>query len=587
MFKKILFLLSRKIKIKLLILTLLSFLVSFLEVISISSIPLFLSFIINPNYLLAKIKFTTSLELLNLFYILTDFQRILFSSICLIFFFIFKNILILLVQYYEAIYFRILRHDINLRLFNSYLLKPYSFFLDNTKADMMRSVDYCHSFAGSISAYLLIIKELVLILGLLTAILFFDFKIIIMIVIILSIYLIIYYLKFSKILLNQGKYHAIYNKSNLNLLNELYSSIIEIKILLKEKFFFKLFNKNIWKLETANIYPRIIAGLTKPLFEIISLFFILGILVYYSYLGNKFEDVLLIITFISLSLIRMLPSFTSLFNNLNSLRFHKPSVEILISIISENNCIDNKRINLNFDEEIELKNIFFTHKNSKSANLTNINLKISKNDKIGLIGKTGSGKTTLVNIVSGILNFNSGSILVNKKILLNSNDSFYWNNFFYFRQESFLLGESLKRNVAFGVDDLEINDNKVVNALKLVGLCDDVFKDSSLRKTEELFNTKLNLSGGQKQLVNLARLVYANPNFIILDEATSNLDYKSEQSFFNVIKNLNVTTLIVAHRVKTLELCNKIILMENGKIIDEGSLIYFLNKYNNLDSYIN
>ena len=159
MFKKILFLLSRKIKIKLLILTLLSFLVSFLEVISISSIPLFLSFIINPNYLLAKIKFTTSLELLNLFYILTDFQRILFSSICLIFFFIFKNILILLVQYYEAIYFRILRHDINLRLFNSYLLKPYSFFLDNTKADMMRSVDYCHSFAGSISAYLLIIKE--------------------------------------------------------------------------------------------------------------------------------------------------------------------------------------------------------------------------------------------------------------------------------------------------------------------------------------------------------------------------------------------------------------------------------------------
>jgi ATP-binding cassette subfamily C protein len=587
MFKKILFLLSRQIKIKLLILTLLSFLVSFLEVVSISSVPLFLSFIINPNYLLAKIKFITSPELLNLFNILTDFQRILFSSIFLIFFFIFKNILILLVQYYEAIYFRILRHDINLRLFNSYLLKPYSFFLDNTKADMMRSVDYCHSFAGSISAYLLIIKELVLILGLLSTILFFDFKIIIMIVIILSIYLIIYYLKFSKILLNQGKYHAIYNKSNLNLLNELYSSIIEIKILLKEKFFFKLFNKNIWKLETANIYPRIIAGLTKPLFEIISLFFILGILVYYSYLGNKFEDVLLIITFISLSLIRMLPSFTSLFNNLNSLRFHKPSVEILISIISENNCIDNKRINLNFDEEIELKNIFFTHKNSKSANLTNINLKISKNDKIGLIGKTGSGKTTLVNIVSGILNFNSGSILVNKKILLNSNDSFYWNNFFYFRQESFLLGDSLKRNVAFGVDDSEINDNKVVNALKLVGLCDDVLKDSSLRKTEELFNTKLNLSGGQKQLVNLARLVYANPNFIILDEATSNLDYKSEQSFFNVIKNLNVTTLIVAHRVKTLEFCNKIILMENGKIIDEGSLIYFLNKYNNLDSYIN
>jgi ABC-type bacteriocin/lantibiotic exporter with double-glycine peptidase domain len=587
MYKKILFLLSRQIKIKLLILTLLSFLVSFLEVISISSIPLFLSFIINPNYLLAKIKFITSQELFNLFYILTDFQRILFSSIFLILFFILKNILILIVQYYEAIYFRKLRHDINLRLFNSYLLKPYSFFLDNTKADMMRSVDYCHSFAGSISAYLLIIKELVLILGLLSAILFFDFKIIIMIVIILSIYLIIYYLKFSKILLNQGKYHAIYNKSNLNLLNEFYSSIIEIKILLKEKFFFKLFNKNIWKLETANIYPRIIAALTKPLFETISLFFILGILVYYTYLGNKFEDVLLIITFISLSLIRMLPSFTSLFNNLNSLRFHKPSVEILISIISENNCIDNKRINLNFDEEIELKNISFTHKNSKSANLTDINFKISKNDKIGLIGKTGSGKTTLVNIVSGILNFNSGSILVNKKILLNSNDSFYWNNFFYFRQDSFLLGESLKKNVAFGVDDSEINDNKVVNALKLVGLYDDVLKNSSLRNNEELFNTKLNLSGGQKQLVNLARLVYANPNFIILDEATSNLDYKSEQSFFNVIKNLNVTTLIVAHRVKTLEFCNKIILMENGKIIDEGSLIYFLKKYNNLNSYIN
>ena len=561
MYKKILFLLSREIKIKLLILTILSFLVSFLEVISISSIPLFLSFLINPSYLLDKIKLISSLELLDFLYILTDLQRILFSSIFLLIFFIFKNILILLVQYYEAIYFRTLRHDINLRLFNSYLLKPYSFFLDNTKADMMRGTDYCHSFAGSISAYLLIIKELVLILGLLSAILFFDFKIIIMVVIILSIYLIIYYLKFSKILLNQGKHHTIYNKSNLNLLDEFYSSIIEIKILLKEKFFFKLFNKNMWKLETANIYPRIIAGLTKPLFEIISLFFILGILVYYSYLGNKFEEVLLILTFISLSLIRMLPSFTSLFNNLNSLRFHKPSVKILISIISENNCIDNKRINLNFDEEIELKNIFFTHKNSKSANLTNINIKISKNDKIGLIGKTGSGKTTLVNIVSGILNFNSGSILVNKKILLNSNDSFYWNNFFYFRQESFLLGESLKQNVAFGVDVSEINENKVVNALKLVGLYDDFLKDSSLRNTEELFNTKLNLSGGQKQLVNLARLVYANPNFIILDEATSNLDYKSEQSFFNVIKNLNVTTLIVAHRVKTLEFCNKLMIL--------------------------
>jgi len=202
-------------------------------------------------------------------------------------------------------------------------------------------------------------------------------------------------------------------------------------------------------------------------------------------------------------------------------------------------------------------------------------LSVNKGEMIGVIGKSGSGKTTLVNIILGLLHPKNGAIYING--LSQSKEK---TSISYVPQDIFLLDDTLRRNIAFGEEEEEINNDKVIKCIdetKLTKLINKSDKGINMIVGER--GTKL--SGGERQRLGIARALYKDPVILVLDEATSSLDYETENEIVNSIVNIKgkQTIIIVAHRLSTVQICDRVLLMENGKIKDVGDLSKLLKKY--------
>ena len=220
---------------------------------------------------------------------------------------------------------------------------------------------------------------------------------------------------------------------------------------------------------------------------------------------------------------------------------------------------------INFKTEIELKNVSFTYENNKKKILDGINLKIKKNSKIAIVGKSGSGKTTIVDIIIGLLKPSEGYLLIDG-IKLSQLPN--WNRKIgYIPQNFYLFDESIKRNVAFGINEKNINIDKVNKAIEFAQLRDFVKNlDNGIETV--VGNQGIMLSGGQKQRIIIARAAYNDPDILILDEATSAIDEEVEKEFINNLLKIgkNKTIIIISHRSTTIKNCDKIFKIEDGKL---------------------
>jgi len=205
---------------------------------------------------------------------------------------------------------------------------------------------------------------------------------------------------------------------------------------------------------------------------------------------------------------------------------------------------------------------------------------VNKGEMIGVIGKSGSGKTTLINIILGLLHPKSGAISID-----GSNQSKETTSISYVPQDIFLLDDTLRRNIAFGEEEEEINNDKVIKCIEEAKLTKLINKnDKGIDMIVGERGTKL--SGGERQRLGIARALYKDPAILVLDEATSSLDYETENEIVNSIANIKgkQTIIIVAHRLSTVQICNRVLLMENGKIKDVGDLNQLLKKYPEINS---
>lgn len=226
---------------------------------------------------------------------------------------------------------------------------------------------------------------------------------------------------------------------------------------------------------------------------------------------------------------------------------------------------------MQFNDRLNLKDLSFTYPGKDEFALQHLNLEILKGDKIGIIGESGSGKSTLINILLRFLKESSGEMLVdNKKI--ETDRIPHWRNIIgYVPQDVFILDGTIAENIAFGIKDESIDHQKMTEALDLASL------SSFTNKLKDGIYTQIGergtrISGGQRQRIGIARALYNESEILILDEATSSLDYETEQEITNSIRKLNIkelTIIIIAHRITTLKHCNRILEMKNGKIFKE------------------
>jgi ABC-type bacteriocin/lantibiotic exporter with double-glycine peptidase domain len=236
--------------------------------------------------------------------------------------------------------------------------------------------------------------------------------------------------------------------------------------------------------------------------------------------------------------------------------------------ISRYSFSKNKKINLKleFIKKIQINSIKFSYDDKKDSCLDNLNLNIHTNSIIGITGKSGSGKSTLIDIIMGLKYPNSGIVKINNHNLLDINDS--WRKTIgYVQQDVFLLDDSIRSNIAFGVEEKKINKKIIINLIKKTQL------ESFIKSLPDGIDTKVGergarISGGQKQRIAIARALYHSPKILILDEATNGIDYDSEILILKLLRKIkkNMIIIFVSHRRNVLKFCDVVYQLKNKKI---------------------
>jgi ATP-binding cassette subfamily B protein len=365
--------------------------------------------------------------------------------------------------------------------------------------------------------------------------------------------------------------HNIYQDINKNLLI-IYNSIKDIKIFEKEKFFMKKF------LNLKNRYSFIefkfesLMSINRNIIELVILILAL-ILLTYSGLNNNIYNLIPLISMYIIAFFRIYPSVNKIINNLITIKFYGNSLDYFydqktkLKITKNDNIQISKKIS--FFHKIELKNVYFRYDKSENFLLENINIAIKKGEIIGIIGSNGSGKSTLCNLILGLIKPEKGSIIIDDKIDIHHNYESYKKILSFVPQKIYLANDTIKNNIAFGLEDINKNyfdTNKIKNFSKLLSFNLKNYDGNILEYNVGEDGSKL--SGGEKQRIAIARALYKDCEILIMDEPNNNLDIEIEKEIIEDLINLstNKTIIIITHNPKTLKYCNRIIEVKSKQV---------------------
>ena len=315
-------------------------------------------------------------------------------------------------------------------------------------------------------------------------------------------------------------------------------------------------------------------------FELISVFTILFISVIYIYSDRDFNNFIPFISLITIASLRLIPNFSSISTSIATLKHSYPAFKLIKNEIENSDIYNDKKLlrntqkEIEFNDIIEIENVSFQYPNTKNKILENINLKIKFGEIIGIAGKSGEGKSTLLDLIVGLLKPTVGKILIDRKEFANNSNIHWIKNVGYVPQDTYLLDDSIKANIAFGEKKENFNYQNYEEAIRLAQL--DKFIDNLKDKENTIVGERgIRLSGGQRQRISLARCFYFKPKLIILDEPTSSLDTENEKKIIDELYALKikVTLIIISHRYSIFKKCKKLFNLSNKK----------LNKIDNFD----
>lgn len=559
---------SENHKKKLLILVFLLIIGMFLETIGIGIILPILQIILDPNIIYDVIFFK---EILNYLGINQNEKIIFFVLGILIAVYFIKSIyLILLTFIQKRLLANILRYLTN-TLFSSYLNEEYSFHLKNNSSALIKNLQAEVSlFTSYLSSIISIITEGVLLIAVVFTIIYFEPVAAITLFLFFSILALLFHQLTKTKISKWGQEREKADKHLLKNIFESISGIKEIKLLNKEDFFQKLLEKQT-KLK-ADIYTKQLTlnSIPRHYLELVSISgVVLIILVSLSH-SPELKNVITTLGICLAGTFKIIPSFNRIIGSFQNIKFNAPSIDIIYDemySLKRKTKKTVKQTGIEFKSNLLIKNLHFSYLNSSKRVLNNINLKIEKGTTIGIIGGSGEGKSTLVNILIGLLNPTKGEIKVDNKLLDASNLKAFQGHIGYVPQDIYLIDDSIKNNIALGIHSNEISSKRLDKSIKDSQL--SKFINSISEGIETMVGERgVKLSGGQKQRIGIARALYNDPDILVLDEACSALDIEIEKE---VMKSINFlkrqkTIIIISHRHSSLIECDKIFEMESGQL---------------------
>ncbi len=547
-----------------------------LDMLGVASIFPFLSVISNPEIIQSNSKLKW---VYNLFEFSSKDSFLIAIGIASFIILFFNNVLRAVVNLALLKFTWGKRYIISKKLFSYYLYEPYVFFLNRNTSELTAYLasEIARVVSGVLIPCLQVLSRClltVLILGFLFVI--NPIVATVVIVVIGGGYALIY--MFARKKLSQaGEDMVKYSKQIFKALNEAFGGIKDIKLLGRENVFIEQYSVPIKKSIDGSCTQFLIAQFPRYAFEVLTFGGILGIAVYIAVIQKNYHQVIPLVGIFAFAAYRLMPALQQIYQDITLIRFSLPALETVYK--DYRNCIAIKREEqksfsktLPFLKNIELRNIIFKYPNSQKRVIDNLNFIIKSNTTIGFVGGSGAGKTTVVDILLGLLRPQEGEIIVDGVGLNNDNLRMWQKNIGYVSQHIYLCDDTITCNIAFGVPDNEINHQAVKRAAQLANINDFIENELPDGYETEVGERGVRISGGQRQRIGIARALYYNPSLLVFDEATSALDGITENAILEAIHNLfhKKTIIIIAHRFNTVKECDRIYLLDKGKIIDQG-----------------
>ena len=554
-------------------LQILNFLSAIIEVIALGLLALFVS-IIND------FSFIEKLSILDQFYknyFISQKSFLVYFGILVTFFYLLASMSSIYMNWSVSKFTQILSNYFSNKLYNFYIESNWLYFVNFDPIKIANNIitNLRQVTERIFQSYLNITHKIVVAVSVSVTVFIFNKQVA---TIGVAIFFIIYFIMFNlikKMIKEQSQKQLALMKSQHQLINKTFNAMKEVIIFnlqdsLRRKF------KNI---NSENLYPqtlvRSINQLPRLFIEMLSYIVVISFITIFIYSNSNYQDLLPLIAIYAFAGLKLLPAFQQIYLAVINIRVGRISfdlikTDLLKSVkISLNKKKENEK--LKFENTISINDLDLSYdKNIKV--LKNINFKIKKNTIVGIVGKTGSGKTSLVDLILGLIKPSKGQVLIDKEPLNSKNIRKWQNNLSFVSQFPYFLDTSIENNIIFSRDKERIDQSLLLRSITSSQLTNLIKKRKKGIKSK-IGDRGVKFSGGERQRIAIARALYRDSSILILDEATSALDLITEQKIMRNIKNIHPkkTVIIISHRINTLKSCDKIIVLNNGEIVGDDS----------------
>lgn len=577
--KKILELLTPKERRQVVWLSLAIITMALVEVAGIASIMPFMAVVGNPE-IIQNNKYLNWCYVYGGFSSPQNFLVFLASFVLLII--IVSNIIKALTTYVELKFVNFRTYSLSKRLLSNYLFQPYIFFLNQNTATLGKNIlQEVFTFIQSVlKPATEVFSKSVVILFVFGLLMVADPVLALIIMTSLgTAYALLYSFVQKKITrLGEERFEA--NAQRFRIATEALGGIKDLKVLGREKFFLDRFSYYARKIARNMVTHQMVSQLPRFVMEVMAFGGILIIVMYFLLIKRDVGQTLPILALYAFAGYRLMPALQGIFLSLTTISFNLAAMDALhrdmtINVAGLLHEVDRNRglEGLAFRKSIQLDGITFTYPGTAEPVIEKLSLTIEKNSSVGFVGATGSGKTTTVDIILGLLAPQSGTLKVDGVPIVRDFVSQWQRHLGYVPQMIFLSDDTLANNIAFGVPPEAIDMRAVERAARIANLHDFVVRELPQGYDTAIGERGVRLSGGQRQRIGIARALYHDPSVLIMDEATSALDGITEEAVIQAIRNLarKKTIITIAHRLTTLRDCDVIYVMEKGQLIEQGT----------------
>ncbi|WP_240704610.1 ABC transporter ATP-binding protein [Candidatus Pelagibacter sp. FZCC0015] len=585
-FKKLLFLLSTQEKKKASLLVIMILILAFLDMVGVASIMPFIAVLTNPSIVETNYFLKYMFQASSIFGVQNTQEFMFFLGVLLFFILIFTLIFRAIVTYIQLRFIFLMEHSIGRRLVEGYLHQPYSWFLSRHSADLGKSIlSESGKIAGrGLSNLMDLIAKSSVTIAIIILLIIIDPKLALIVGLSLSIIYVLIYYSVNKYLKKIGKDSLKNNQLRFTAVSEAFGAVKEIKVGGLEQTYINNFSISSKIFALTQAYVSSIAQIPRFFLESIGFGGVLLIILYSMSDTGSFNNALPIISVYVFAGYRLLPALQMMYSCFTQLTFVGPSIDELNNDLRNLQSHDEKQSEsiLDFNKTINLKSVDYNYPNSSIKALKNININIPINSTVGLVGATGSGKTTLIDIILGLLEPQNGSLEIDGKLITKFNTKSWQRYIGFVPQDIYLSDDTVAANIAFGIDHKDIDQLAVERASKIASLHEFIIDELPKKYQTTIGERGIRLSGGQRQRIGIARALYHDPKVLIFDEATSALDGTTEKIVMDAINNLrkDITIIIIAHRLSTVKRCDQIYVLERGKLKAQGNF----NELIDLDS---